>query len=98
MAEIPDDIMKTARTIFDALGSIRENRRFSETSSADVDIIARALLAERMAERERCARIADAEGWQGEISAGVRASWPLFEQGGKKNSRRNCRSHQGSLP
>ena len=60
--EIPDDLLKAAE---DALDNLLCNCKDSLGSYAAVRAesikdIARAIFAERMAERERCARIADA--------------------------------------
>jgi hypothetical protein len=52
---IPDDIMKAAREAYESLSTCCISSSPVDFRAEDISIIARALMAERAAERERCA-------------------------------------------
>jgi hypothetical protein len=75
---IPDDVMERARVL---------RQRVVWSSNGSIEDVARALLAEREAERERAALIAEMHDHQGVIAAAIRSptASPIPEERGTED-------------
>ena len=60
MSEIPEDIIERAAGLHASLNVLSY---MSFVPPEGAELIEHALLAERLAERERCAKVAEARGW-----------------------------------
>lgn len=59
---IPDDVRKSANAVLRSIDVWKYTEPDAESDIRDTDAIARAIMAEREAERERCAKVAT--GWR----------------------------------